>query len=169
MGQSLDPKQPRASADAAPEVGYDPDLGFDHGLLYEAYGLWRSIDGGGRFPSLADVDPLSLPKKMLPHVQLLDVELGAAARLRWRLIGTHVTRALGRDSTGLYWDELYRAEDLEALRLGIDWVRDRRKPIRCHGTASFAQKAHQQFEAIEMPLSDDQETVNAVWIVAVFS
>ena len=169
MGQKTDPTQPRGTEETEPAIGYDPELGFDHGLLYEAYGLWRTLGGEDRLPALADVDPLNLPKKMLPHIQLLDIEPGVVPRLRWRLIGTHVTRALGRDATGLYWDELYEPEALETLRRGVDWVRERRQPIRCIGTASFADKAYQHFETIEMPLSDDQETVDAVWMVTVYS
>lgn len=168
MGQDLNPEQPGGPPGSAAEIGYDPELGFDHALLYEAYGLWRTLGGGSGLPALADLDPLNLPRKMLPHIQLVDIEPGAVGRLRWRLIGTHVTRALGRDSTGLYWDELYDPEILEVLRLGIDWVRERRQPIRCHGTSGFAHKDFQRFEAVEMPLSDDQRTVNAIWIVAIY-
>ena len=169
MSKKLDPALTDGLKAAGGEIGYDPDLGFDHPLMYEAYGVWRTLGGDDKLPSLADIDPLSLPRHMLPHIQLLDIEVGETTRFRWRLIGTHVTGALGRDATGQYWDELYDQEALEALRLGVDWVRDQRRPIRCSGTAGFVDRSFQKFETILMPLSDDQETVNAVWMVAIFS
>jgi len=51
-------------------------------------------------PSRRDVDPLAIPGYLLAHLELIDVFHHPELRFRWRLIGTHVTTAVGRDQRG---------------------------------------------------------------------
>ncbi|WP_282606640.1 PAS domain-containing protein [Pelagibius sp. Alg239-R121] len=165
---SVEPSDSRVSDDWGP-LKYDPDLSFAHPLLKEAYELWQRLSGARDLPSRRDLDPIQIPRPMLPHIQLLDIEAGPPARYHWRLIGTHITNALGRDSTGKYWDELYDESSLRSMSKGIAWIQTNRRPIRCFGQSDFAKKHFQSFEAIEMPLSDNLGNVGTVWIVAVYS
>ncbi len=158
----------RISDDWSP-LQYDPDLNFEHPLLKEAHALWQKLRGDRELPSRRDLDPVQIPPAMLPHMQLLDIEPGPPVRYRWRLIGTHITAALGRDSTGKYWDELYVDATLQSFATGAEWIQSNRKPIRCFGKSDFAQKHFQSFEAIEMPLSEDQQDIRTIWIVAIYS
>ena len=163
---------PQAGARVSDDWGplqYDTELAFEHPLLREAHSLWQELRGARELPRRNDLDPLRVPTAMLPHMQLLDIEAGPPQRYRWRLIGTHITTALGRDSTGKYWDELYVDSTLRSFMRGIELIQDHRRPIRCFGRSDFAQKHFQSFEAIEMPLSENQQDIGTVWIVAVYS
>ncbi len=158
----------RISDDWSP-LQYDPDLNFEHDLLKDACALWQKLRGERELPSRSDLDPVQVPAAMLPHMQLLDIEPGPPIRYRWRLIGTHITGALGRDSTGKYWDQLYVDSTLQSFKRGVELIQSYRRPIRCFGKSDFAQKHFQSFEAIEMPLSEDQKNIWTIWIVAVYS
>lgn len=170
-GETMKPAQPagsRLSHDWGP-LKYDPDLDFQHPLLREAYDLWERLKGARDLPSRRDLDPIQIPRAMLPHIQLLDIEPGPPERFCWRLIGTHVTTALGRDSTGRYWDDLYDEPTLRSFMTGVEWIQANRQPLRCFGKSDFAKKHFQSFEGIEMPLSDNLGKIGTIWIVAVYS
>jgi hypothetical protein len=83
-------------------------------------------------------------------------------RLRWRLIGTHLTAAVARDSTGKFFDELYLENDLAALSAPFEWVIENLKPLRGTGTSGFAGKDWMNFESVLFPLSSDGKSVDMV-------
>jgi hypothetical protein len=76
----------------------DPDL-------IAFYDYWASLRGGRAMPSRRDLDPLQIPPGYLPDLMLIDV-LAEPLRLRYRLIGTHVVTASGKDRTGRFFDEV---------------------------------------------------------------
>lgn len=64
---------------------------------------WLQIHLGTKLPSRKDLDPSNLVEA-LPFIAMMDVEQNPF-RLKFRLIGTAVNRAFGRDFTGKYFDE----------------------------------------------------------------
>ena len=167
----MKPDQPpglRLSDDWGP-LQYDSELAFENPLLSEAYSLWQRLRGEQELPSRRDLDPIQVPRAMLPHIQLVDIEMGPPQRYCWRLIGTHITGALGRDSTGKYWDELYDESSLRSFLTGAELIQTNRQPIRCFGKSDFARKHFQSFEAILMPLSNNLGDIGTIWVVAIYS
>ncbi|CAM9829801.1 unnamed protein product, partial [Phaeothamnion confervicola] len=74
-----------------------------HWKVGALWDYWRTAyDRLGRAPRRADVDPIDIPK-LLANLWIVDWE--NAARFRYRLIGTAVTRAWNRDMTGRYLDD----------------------------------------------------------------
>ena len=76
--------------------------------------LWESRCDGQRVPTRDDFSAEEL-MGFGGRVVLLDVEPDPF-RLRFRLLGTHVTAAVGRDATGSYLDEVYDPVYWERLR-----------------------------------------------------
>lgn len=80
----------------------------------------------GRYPHLAEalqswqqsdarqVDPLTLPKILLPYVMLLDLER-QPTRLRIRLAGTYICEKHGGELKGRTTDEFFRPADAELV------------------------------------------------------
>jgi hypothetical protein len=56
-------------------------------------------------PSRADMDPVELPRALLPNLFLVDVE-ESPRRFRYRLVGTELTAIMRRELTGRYIDEM---------------------------------------------------------------
>lgn len=111
-------------------------------------------------PGRADIDPIDIPN-LLPYVSLIDVEQ-EPYRMRYRLIGTHITEAIGRDSTGRYFDELYEGRTLEEMVRRFSTVVRANLPARFIVKATFADKEYRHYETIHLPLSDDGKSVNMI-------
>lgn len=60
---------------------------------------------GGGLPGRQNIDPLDIPE-LLPNIWLLDVQ-HEPFRLRYRLVGTGIVEARGRDQTGQWLDEAH--------------------------------------------------------------
>ncbi len=74
-------------------------------------------------PARRDIDPVEVPT-LLPHLQL--IEIVAGGRFRYRLIGTALAEAFGRDYTGQYPDELFDAARARSIIESHNAVRDAR-------------------------------------------
>jgi len=86
---------------ASAELKNDP-------LLTALLTYWEKKRGTRVMPRRRDIDPLEMPTRLLPYLQL--IELGERGRLRFRLIGTAIVDAMGRDATGRYLDDVMAGE-----------------------------------------------------------
>ncbi|MGB0552816.1 MAG: PAS domain-containing protein [Alphaproteobacteria bacterium] len=84
---------------------FDTALGIRSKKTRAVTKYWQSKRKGQEMPSRADNEPTEIPT-LLPYLALIDVELNPR-RLRWRLVGTHITGAMGNDYTRFYFDEKY--------------------------------------------------------------
>ena len=63
---------------------------------------WKDQCRGRAMPARADIDPLTLPRRALPHVFLAEIQPTGEAppRFVYRIVGTAITAMTGRDVTG---------------------------------------------------------------------
>lgn len=114
-------------------------------------------------PSRADISPIDI-KEHLGWLCMLDV-LPDFADFRYRLIGTKVTRYFRAESTGKTIGEAFgpfgpgTVKGVLAIHRKV--ARDR-VPLRVHGDAGWLGAAHQNFESLHLPLSDDGVTCNII-------
>ena len=129
---------------------------------------WHKKSAGRRMPQRADLDPVDIPK-LLPHVMLIEVHAGG--RYRYRLIGTENVREHGFDATGRYLDEVLPGPEYKrhVLRLYDECV------LQCRSVyseslsySSAGRKPQRHTKVLFMPLSDDGQTVNLVFVAQVF-
>ena len=74
-------------------------------LLGALLDYWDRQRGTRAMPSRRDIDPLDMPPRLLPQIEL--IEIGTAGRLRLRLVGTAIVDAFGKDPTGRFLDEIF--------------------------------------------------------------
>ena len=146
----------------------DPTLDVQSPLLAQALAIWQDARGPREFPARSDFDPVALPAALLPHILLVDIEHEPRRRFRWRLIGTHITEVMGRDSTGRYWDEIYEPAMLDAIGTGPRWVLEHRGPIRSLGMAPLPGRAHLRSENLDLPLSSDGQCIDMLLVVSIY-
>jgi hypothetical protein len=150
-------------------VSEDRDIAsIDDRRLQEAYDYWLAKSAGRATPRRADLDPADI-LKLLPHVML--VEVHDSVRYRYRLIGTENVREHGFDATGRWLDEVLPGPEYRAhvLRLYDQCARERRAVYSeslFYSTVGFKPQRHTK--VLFMPLSEDGETVNLVFVVQVF-
>ncbi|MBE9555336.1 MAG: PAS domain-containing protein [Proteobacteria bacterium] len=72
--------------------------------IREIFQYWLERRPPNGVPDRGSIDPRTIPYKYLPSLFLYEAE--PEGRFRCKLIGTDITRILGRDETGQYLDEM---------------------------------------------------------------
>src|ERR1700733_2935161 len=83
----------------------------DDPMLGPALSYWVRKRGPRFMPHKSDIDPTDIPPKLLPNLQMIDA-IDGGARFRYRLIGTALAEANGKDYTGRYPEELLSGDRL---------------------------------------------------------
>jgi len=120
-------------------------------ILRRLLALWEARWEGDRLPP-REAFPAEELMQLGGRVVLLEVE-NDPFRLRFRLLGTHVTRIVDRDMTGHFLDEVYEPVYWGRLETHFRRVIDERRALRMHGTMAHSRKPHVPAESIDMPLA----------------
>jgi hypothetical protein len=136
--------------------------------LDQAFSYWRKKAAGRAMPRRADIDPIEIPR-LLPDIMLVDVvECG---RYRYRLIGTGNTQAQGMTATGRYLDEVLPGSEYKAHVIGLyDECVQRRRGVysECLFLSPERLAPERHTKVLFLPLSEDGERVNMVFVVQIF-
>jgi hypothetical protein len=125
---------------------------------------WDRKRAGRIAPRRSDIDPAEI-KVHLPHVFMVDV-INGGDDFRYRLVGTGIVEALGRDSTGKCLSERYgdQPQARAQLKSIFTLVADRKVPIFTRGRLFWMPKArYRRFSGAVLPLSDDGTNVNILF------
>jgi hypothetical protein len=136
--------------------------------LCQAHDYWRSKAAGRAMPRRADLDPTEIPK-LLPDVMLVDVL--PEGRYRYRLIGTKNTQAHGMNATGRYLDEVLPGPEYRDHVIGLyDECVGARGALysECLFMSPQQRVPERHTKVLFMPLAEDGETVNMVFVMQVF-
>ena len=136
--------------------------------LSQANDYWRGKLALRAMPRRADIDPTEIPK-LLPDVMLVDVL--PQGRYRYRLIGTENAVAHGMNATGRYLDEVLPGPEYKAHVIALyDECVGARRPLysECLFMAPGRRAAERHTKVLFMPLAEDGETVNMVFVMQVF-
>jgi hypothetical protein len=149
-------------------------------LLCWSYDHWQSVvrARNGRLPCKADLDPLALPRRLLPHVMLAEsVETDGHRRWKYRLVGSAITNEAGQDPTGRFFDEVL-APSYAAYLIGLyESVRMRRLPLFSQSLFSFGDDWESVFRSTKrlmLPIAcpdasaEDGSAVGLVFAVQTF-
>jgi hypothetical protein len=114
-----------------------------------------------QLPGRARIDPTEIPS-LLPHIFMLDV-LDRPLRFRYRLVGSKLVMAGGRELTGRLMEEAH--PNLLTADTYADYpacARDHRIGWRRGGTVFDWGREHVQIERILLPLAADGRAVDIV-------
>ena len=125
--------------------------------LKELLLLWQTIKGDKVMPNRKDFNPAGAPR-LLPHISLVDVE-NDPRRYRFRLVGTATVKAMGRDVTGKYMDEI---PGMLVMKERYDWLLEHKIPYLYKGQLVWSEKNFLDYFALGLPFSDDGHTVNLI-------
>jgi hypothetical protein len=133
---------------------------FDDPKLGEIYRYWLSRRRDGELPRRADIRPAELGA-LVRHLNLIDVirEPGKALQYRHRLVGTHNIEWLGRDVTGRMMDESLYGSATGDILASLGRIVAEARPFYRRNRMDWNNQKFLAHEAVEMPLSDDTNTV----------
>ena len=136
-------------------------------LLRNILEYWRKKRGDRAMPARRDIDPQEL-KQHLRNLFLLNVE---GDDFRYRLLGSAITERYGRNSTGKLVSEVYASTPpirewyLETLRA----VAREKRPVLAFAPLRAIKKEFILIEALHLPLSNDEKTINMIFGAAHFT
>ena len=110
-------------------------------------------------PSRRDVDPVEV-RSLLPNLQLIEMVDGG--RWRYRLIGTALVEAFGRDYTGQFPDELFDARRAASIIETHNAVRRARQPMFLRSRYITTKNVDLIANRLYLPLSNDDRDVNMI-------
>jgi hypothetical protein len=146
----------RLSASAIEEL---PQPG--HPSLRELHAYWLSKKGSLVAPPRSAIDPAEIVK-LLPNICLIDV-IGNPPLFRFRLFGTNLVAAYGRDLTGDFLNEIDMGALGPQIANEVTRVVQERRPQAVRITVTKQEDGrHLQYERIALPLSNDGQTVNMI-------
>lgn len=129
--------------------------------LRPLYLYWAAARQDKLMPSRADIDPITIPRQLLPNITLMDV-ISSPIRFRYRLMGTAVTEMLGFDWTGRYVDELPGAGEI-VHRQCADTVTLGKPAVHFSDSKkydpSLMQHKSLRYERLLLPLSDGGQSI----------
>src|SRR5579883_2736282 len=134
--------------------------------LRQLYGYWRSKLAGRSMPRRTDIDPAEIPK-LLPHIMITEM-LDGGTRYRYRLSGTAVTEAFGRELTGLFVDEVMTGAYRAFLERLYRTVYLNRRCIFSESRYAGDKESGLMTKRLLMPLSEDGCVVNQVLAIQTF-
>lgn len=132
----------------------------DHPRLRELYAYWDDKRGERVAPRRGDIDPVDLPK-LLGNILICEVQHSPRDFI-FRLFGTALVDALGRDLTGVRFSTLFTQDVAPDIVREYEAVADRCAPVISRKDAHWVSKSHVRYERLLLPLSDDGERVNRI-------
>jgi hypothetical protein len=127
-------------------------------ILGSALAYWEGKRGLRAMPSRAAIDPAEIPR-LLPNLQLIDVAAGGQ-RFRYRLVGTAIVLAFGREYTGAWLDQLFPGERGKFAEGVYKLACQERLPVFARSTYVTGTGRELIANRLCMPLSADGATVN---------
>ena len=135
--------------------------------LAEFFDYWLSIKPAEGLPGRQHFDPLAVVA-LMPDLWMLGVD-EASGRYHYRLVGTRVVEAMGRDVTGRWYDEVHpdaaahpMAEYLRARILAGEVTWRRGRPWLQVDPEIY------EIEQVLLPLARDGRTVDMLLAITVF-
>ena len=137
------------------KVSVSPNLG----LLLD---YWSGLCFGRRMPARTDIDPMDMPRHLLPNILLIQV-FHDPLRFYYRLMGTAIADILGEDWTGKFSDEIQLAHENVRLQY-IETVEKAAPTIYLNQYSKYDPSVGYErllnYERVLLPLSDDDAVVH---------
>jgi hypothetical protein len=124
---------------------------------------WDAKRGARRMPARADIDPADL-RMHLGWLELVDV-LPDCSDFRFRLLGTRINEAFGRDVTGKLVTELYAEKDPDYCAVFLSHFRTVARDcavVYGHGSLSIVGKPFRSYDSVSLPLDRGDGTVGMI-------
>jgi len=139
-----------------------------HPRIRLAYDFWRAAGPPGLLPGRQHIDPLTIPRELLPNLWILDVQR-EPFRLKYRLVGTRIVEATGREVTGRWLDEEHPHLVADtAFQERYRKVMETGQPSLRRGVPKiWRHRDFQEIENIALPLARDGIQVDMIMVCTV--
>jgi hypothetical protein len=127
------------------------------------YHYWLAKCGNRTMPTRVDIDPVEMPRQLLPGICILEV-VSDERRYVYRLVGTGDVEVRGNDPTGKSVQEGFFGPSAEDTLGWYDKVVETRAPLLDPTPFTAPNGKWITDETLFLPLSDDGVTVNKILV-----
>ncbi len=129
----------------------------DDPQLAALFDYWELTRGARAMPRRRDIDPIDMPPTLLPLLELIELVGG---RLRYRLVGTAMVDAMGRDATGRFLDQVLAGGHASFIERVHRTVLRERRPVMCLCSLRSGTSGGLKLRRMVVPLSEDGSEVH---------
>ena len=116
----------------------------------------------GQLPGRQHIDPADLPARYLAQLLLLDVVAATPRRFRFRVAGTAFATIIGRDVTGLHYDELGTPDRTAPVVKALELIVEHGRPVFVEGALTLPSDDFFWVKRLGLPLARDGRNVDMV-------
>jgi len=127
------------------------------------YDYWRGKCSARSMPARSDIDPIDMPRRLLPFIDLVDV-VSDERRYVYRLVGTADVEVRGNDPTGRSVKDGFFGPSAEDALSCYNRVVSTRAPFLDPTPFRAPSGRYVTEETIFLPLSDDGVSVNMILV-----
>jgi hypothetical protein len=124
----------------------------------KAYRFWFDHKAGDLLPHASVINPVRIPRDLLPNISIIAVEKGAK-RFFVRLVGTGIVHGVGRDLTGKWGEDVEGgAEVVKRYAICVE----RRAPVFHEGPHVWPHIDYKHHRVLILPFADSAGEVSRV-------
>ena len=132
----------------------------DDRVLLNLAAYWSAKRVGLPLPSRNAIDPLDMPRRLLPHLALVE-PTGQDREIRFRLVGTELVQRFGRDATGKTSTDLYSGAYLDYLEDIYATVFAKAQPLFVETQRHWPEEGHGRLRRLLLPVAADNAAPDA--------
>lgn len=133
--------------------------------LQACFEFWRGCRQGEHPPLKARIDPVAMPRQILPNLFLYEL---VGHRFRCRLAGTAIVAAFDDDPTGRYLDDMVSADAVDGRTRLFTGVIERAVPVVYGGQLARTGRSVLSFKRLLLPVSTTGASVDIVFGMVIF-
>ncbi|PJI37630.1 PAS domain-containing protein [Ferrovibrio sp.] len=147
-----------------------PLLFADDRILLNLAAYWSAKRGGHPLPPRAAIDPLDMPRRLLPHLMLVE-PTGRDLEVRFRLVGTELVQRFRRDATGKTSRDLYPQDSdyRSYLEQIYSSVIQRGQPLYADNTRRFPEEGASRVRHLLLPIAAEPGSNRAALVLSSIS
>lgn len=142
----------------------------DDRILLNLAAYWSGKRDGHPLPPRSAIDPLDMPRRLLPHLALIE-PTGQDLEVRFRLVGTELVQRFRRDATGKTTRDLYpQASDYRSYMEQIySSVIQRAQPLYVDNTRRFTEEGGGRVRHLLLPVAAETGDTHAAFVLSSIS
>jgi hypothetical protein len=142
----------------------------DDRVLLNLAAYWSAKRGGHPLPPRSAIDPLDMPRRLLPHLALVEAT-GRDTEIRFRLVGTELVQRFHRDATGKTSRDLYpEGGDYRRYMEQIySSVIQRGQPLYVDNTRRFAEEGSGRVRRLLLPVAAEPGSARVSYVLCAMS
>lgn len=142
----------------------------DDRILLNLAVYWSAKRAGYPLPPRSAIDPLDMPRRLLPHLALAE-PTGRDMEIRFRLVGTELVQRFHRDATGKTSRDLYPdGSDYRSYMEQIySSVIQRGQPLYIDNTRRFAEEGSGRVRRLLLPVASEAGSAQVAFVLCSMS